>query len=361
MKEMRTNRGDDNLEKYGSYIAPNEKMNEKFYKTVMDEVDAIKENAFLPLEIYNSLNKKVLYDEIFAVFEQDQSLDFIKDIMNKKTEEITLDKNNIICATWADAFAYMLTKNGYEAVVDKAVNHSQVFFKAENHIFRADATGKLIGYGEENQMSDLTRSKLGIIPQGFLIYEENSKGNMEERNFFQSDFYKNNNILYQEREIKDYTLAILEELKQEEDFYSYEIPKDYENVFSQLALISEMLNKSTLDTVGGITYLKHLMKVLIPDREQKKITLDHIKIHNEETDTLDIDDLSYGIILTYSPEKVEEPRYCYFHPSVSGYNFLYTKRSGLAPISEDEAYHLQERNDDIELKVGENDYKRGGK
>ena len=110
MKEMRTNRGDDNLEKYGSYIAPNEKMNEKFYKTVMDEVDTIKESAFLPLEIYNSLNKKVLYDEIFAVFEQDQSLDFIKDIMNKKTEEITLDKNNIICTTWADAFAYILTK-----------------------------------------------------------------------------------------------------------------------------------------------------------------------------------------------------------------------------------------------------------
>lgn len=361
MQELRTNRADDQLDKYGNTIDQSVRMNEAFYESVMNDVDLTKEKAFVALDIYNSLNKKVAYNEIFAIFEQDQSFDFIEDIYNKKVEAITREDNEVTCVSWANAYAYMLTKNGIEAVVDKEVSHSQVFFKANDHIFRADATGKIIGYGEENQMSDLTRSKLGIIPQGFLIYEESKQGHMEERGFFQSSFYKSSNVVLEESQIKDYTLSVLEKLKQEPDFYSYEIPEDYHNVFSQFAVMSEMLSISELDTIGGITYLKHLMKVLIPDSSQKKITLDHIKIQNEEDDVLDVDALSYGVILTYMPEEVEEPRCCFFHPSVSGYNFLYTKESPLLPISEEEAYQLQDKSDEIELKVGDREYKRGGK
>ena len=104
----------------------------------------------------------------------------------------------------------------------------------------------------------------------------------------------------------------MEKLKQDADFYSYEVPEDYHNVFSQIALISEMLATSNLDIVGGITYLKHLMKVLIPEEERKKITLDHIKMQNEEV--LNVDNLKYGLLLTYIPQEVEIPRCCDFHP-----------------------------------------------
>ncbi len=361
MRELRTNRADDDLEKYGSYISKDVKMNEEFYHTVMNDVDSTRNGAFLAFEIYNSLNQKVAYNEIFAVFEQDPSLDFIKDIYNKKIENITIAENEVICTTWADAFVYLLTQNGFDAVVNKEVNHNQVFFKADNHIFRADATGKMIGNGEENQMTDLTRSKLGIVPQGFLIYEEDDLGHMEEKNFFDSIFYKDNMNMQDEERIEDYTMTILNELKQDEEFYYYEIPEDFVNTFSQIAFISEMLDISHLDTVGGITYLKHLMKVLIPEDERRKITLDHIKMQNGEDEILNVDEISYGLILTYTPEKVEEPKCCFFHPSVSGYNFLYSKESSLLPISEEEAYSLQEINDNIELNVAENHYKRGGK
>jgi len=359
MKELRTHRVDDDLEKYGRYIDENLDMDQKFYESVMDEVDLHKSDAFLALDIYRSFNQKVSYDELFALFEQDQSLDFIRDIYQKSVEDITEEENSVICTTWATAFAYFLNKNGIDAVVNQEVNHAQVFFKADQHIFRADATGKLIGYGEKNQMSDLTRCKLGILPQGFLIYEENEQGLMEEKNFFDSSFYKSS--AYQENKIDDYTMNILEELKQDENFYSYEIPEDFSNTFSQIAMISAMLSMGKLDTVGGITYLKHLMKVLIPEDERKKITLDHIKLIDEEVEVLDVHDINYGVILTYTPEEVEEPKCCFFHPSVSGYNFLYSKHSSLLPISEEEAYHLQERNDDIELEVEEHHYKRGGK
>lgn len=137
------------------------------------------------------------------------------------------------------------------------------------------------------------------------------------------------------------------------------MPEDYHNVFSQIALISEMLATSNLDIVGGITYLKHLMKVLIPEEERKKITLDHIKMQNEEV--LNVDNLKYGLLLTYIPQEVETPRCCDFHPSVSGYNFLYTETKGLNPISENDAYELQERHDAIDMKIIDHDYKRGGK
>lgn len=361
MKELRTYKIDDNLEKYGSIINKDSKMNEQFYNTVMSDVDSTKEGAFLAYDIYNSFNKKVRYDEVFSVFEQDTSLDFINDIYTKKAEEITEENNAVTCVNWAESFAYMLMKNGFDAVIDKEVKHHQVYFKASNHIFRADATGKILGTDEKNQMSDLTRAKLGVASQGFLIYEENKKGVIEEKKFLQSEFYKNNTKGEQSQGIEEYTMRILQELKQDEAFYSFDIPEEYHNTFSSIALISEMLENSKLDTIGGITYLKHLMKVLIKEEDQKKITLDHIKIQNEETEILNVDEINYGVILTYTPEEVENPRYCFFHPSVSGYNFLYTGQNNLSPISEEEAYHLQEQSDDIELKVEEHDYKRGGK
>lgn len=358
MRELRTNRADDDIKKYGEHIPKNIKMNEEFYNMVMNDVDMTKKGAFLAAEIYNSLNKKVFYDEVFCLFDQDTSLDFIEDIYNKSIEEINKDKNAIICHNYSEAFAYLLEQNGFEAVIDKGVTHSQVYFKADHHILRADATGKILGLDEKNQMADLTRAKLDILPQGFLIYEENDQGLIEEKNFYHSNFYKNNTSI-KGQNINEYTQSIMEKLKQDADFYSYEVPEDYHNVFSQIALISEMLATSNLDIVGGITYLKHLMKVLIPEEERKKITLDHIKMQNEEV--LNVDNLKYGLLLTYLPQEVETPRCCDFHPSVSGYNFLYTETKGLNPISENDAYELQERHDAIDMKIIDHDYKRGGK
>lgn len=362
MKELRTNRADDDIKKYGAPISKDVKMDETLYEAVMNDVDMSKKGAFLAAEIYNSLNKRVSYDEVFGIFEQDTSLDFIKDIYNKKAEEITIDKNTVICHNWSDSFAYSLQKNGFnEVVVNKAVTHSQVYFKADNHMFRADATGKILGLDEQNQMSDLTRAKLGIMPQGFLIYEENSQGLMEEKNFFKSDFYKNHSSFKEEMSIHDYTQNIMKKLKEDDAFYSYEVPEDYHNVFSQIAFMSEMLTESNLDIIGGITYLKHLMNVLIPEEERKKITLDHIKMQNGEEEILNVDEIKYGLILTYAPEEVENPRCCFFHPSVSGYNFLYREGQGLNPITEEEAYSLQEKHDDIDMKIMDHDYKRSGK
>lgn len=361
MKELRTNRVDDDIKKYGDFISKDVKMDEEFYKAVMNDMDMNKKGAFLAAEIYESLNKKVSYDEVFGIFDQDTSLDFIEDIYNKKAEKITLDENTVICHNWSDSFAYLLNKNGFEAVIDKGVNHSQVYFKADNHMFRTDATGKILGLDEKNQMSDLTRAKLGIMPQGFLIYEENSQGVMEEKNFFKSNFYKNSPSFKEGKSIDDYTQSIMKKLKEDDAFYSYEMPEDYHDVFSQIALISEMLSESNLDIIGGITYLKHLMKVLIPEEERKKITLDHIKMQDGEEKLLNVDELKYGLILTYAKEEVENPRCCFFHPSVSGYNFLYREGQGLNPITEDEAYSLQEKHDDIDMKIIEHDYKRSRK
>lgn len=361
MSELRTNLVDDDLEKYGSFLSDDVKVNQEFYDFVMRDVDLTKEDSFLAFDIYQSLNQKVSYDEVFAIFQQDTSLDFIQDIYTKDVEEITEKENSVICTTWANAFAYFLKQAGFLAVVDHGVSHSQVFFKDSYHIFRADATGKMLGMDEKNQMSDLTRAKLGILPQGFLIYEKNKQGLIEEKNFLTSDFYHNHTTMTGPVGMEENTMRILKELKQSEDFYSYPVPEDYQNVFSQIALMSEMISLSQLDIVGGITYLKHLIQVLVPEEEKKKITLDHIKIQPAEEEVLNVDQIKYGLILTYTPEEVENPRCYFFHPSVSGYNFLYTEETGLNPISEDYAFHLQEVHDEIDMKVGDHEYRRGGK
>lgn len=356
MKELRTYKASDNLEKYGKYLPSDIKMNEGFYQYVMSDVDKQKTGIYLSVDIYQSLNEKVSYNEIFVAFGQDTSLKFIKDIYNQNIQDITIDKNAIVCTSWSLLFAYMLQQNGYDVVIGKNTTHHYVYFKADDYILRADATEKLEDKKDGSRLSDITRCKLGICPEGLLIYEKNIDGRIDENgvNLFESNIYNSNYYHEEKPHLENYTETIMKQLKDDTDFYTYPVPSEYKNVFSQFSVMSELISMNDLDVISSINYLNHLTKILIPEEERSKITKDYLKI-------MDNDELSFGLLLTYSPQKIENPRYCYFHPSVSGYNFLYTKKDGFVPISEEEAYNLQEKNDEVEMNITDDGYKRGGK
>lgn len=336
MQELRTYQGNDNLEKYGNKVPKTEVIDQKFYNYVMQDVNDDATGINLSLQIYNSLNKKVSYDEIFFAFGNDYNFQ-----KNKSCESITKDNNIVICDIWANLFALFLENNDISAVVNKEAEHSKVYFCVDGHIICADATQSINSPQENMAFTDITRCKLGLIPNNFLIYEEDEKGIIVERNLLESQLIKKSNINIEQSTFSIYISKLINLLKNNKTYKKYNnLSKD--NILETFEKIKRLLSNSKLDTLSNITYINNLIKVLLTIEDQQKIQKDYIKIQQEGEVVL-------GLLLNYCPYEVEFPRYCDFHPSVNGINFLFTNKKGLYEISEDEAYNLQEKNDEIEL------------
>lgn len=355
MREMRTYLPDDDLSKYGVKLDSDLKMNEEFYASIMSDVNSNSTGIELAYELYKSFNKKVSYNEIFKAFEQDLSIGFVNDIYNRGIEKITLEDSAIICTNWALAYAYLLEKNGFNVVINKNVMHNYVYFVSDGHLIKADATNNCVDPRDGSNFSDLTRCKLDILPCGFMIYEKNNKGDMEERKVFDSVFFKENDLLIDNDSLSDYTTSIIEKLNENSD-YSQKFSLDQNDVISNFSMISELVNEAQLDTIGSITYIHNLIRMFFSLEDQKKMKRDYLKMVDDDGS------YSLGFLTNYCSKKVELPKCYLFHPAVDGYNFLYTKKHGLQFIEEDMALDLQIKNDEIELSIDADDnYQRGGK
>lgn len=336
MQEQRTYRGNDNLEKYGNKVPDTEVIDQNFYNYVMSDVDEYATGIDLSLQIYDSLNKKVSYDEIFFAFGNDYNFQ-----KNKSSKSVTEDSNVVICDIWANLFALFLENNDISATVNKEAEHSKVYFCVDGHIICADATQSVNSPQENITFTDITRCKLGLIPNNFLIYEEDEKGNIVERNLFESQFIKKSNINLEQATFSIYISTLINLLKNNKTYKKYNnLSKD--NILETFEKIKRLLSNSELDTLSNIAYINNLIKVFLTIEDQQKIKKDYIKVQQEK-------ELVLGLLLNYCPHEVDNPRYCDFHPSVSGINFLFTNKFGLCEISEDAAYNLQAKNDEIEL------------
>ncbi len=349
MKEKRTYQADDDLLKYGFKVPNTEEINPEFYNYVMDEVDENAKGIDLALQIYDSLNKKVSYDEQFMAFRKDY--DFLQ---NKNIKDITSNNSSVICDTWALLYASILEKNGIPAVVNKAVAHSKVYFSADGYIVSADATENQKDPEDESELSDITRCKMGMNPYNFFLYEKDETGQIKECRIDESTYIKENNIKLKRTNFSSYITKLINLLNENSTYkkYNNSIKPDILDIINEIKF---QLEQSNLDTISNMLYLNNLLKMLVPKDDLDKLTKDYIKIKQDN-------EIKYGVILNYCPYEVEFPR-CYdFHPPVDGINFLYTSKTGLCKISEDKAYRLQEENDDIELNP--DDYimnQRGGK
>ncbi len=349
MQELRTYQQDDDLSKYGTKVNEKESINPEFYNYVMDDVDESLTGIALAYEIYTSLNKKVSYDEYFLAFKTD--FDFLK---NKKVNNITEEDSSIICTIWASLFALFLESKNFPAVINKGGMHSRVFFKADGYIVYADATENSKDLTNGFEFSDITRSKLGIVPNNFLIYEKDEDNQIIAKKITDAKISKDLLVKIEKPTFSHQITKLLEILNTNSTYKKYkrENQPSINSLFSEIKIL---LKDSELDTISNIMYLNNLIKIFLSSEDQARITNDYIKVKKDEN-------IYLGLLINYCPPETKQIRYCDFHPCINGINFLYTKKDGLCEVSEDEAYNLQALNDDIELNA--DNYKissRGGK
>lgn len=345
MDKTKTYLAGDDIEKYGK-IPENINVNEELYNSIIKEVKQVPNKMALAIELYKALNKRVIYDELYSAFKDD--LKFVK---NKSIEDVTLENNEIICTIWAELYATILRKNNIDAVVS-GTTHKYVIFCADNHFIKADATENIRNEQDSSRLTDLVRAKLDIRPYHLHIYEKGENGQINYVQYYESNYYKTHQKELDTRHFLNYTTKILKLLKENKTYKEYrKNPQTLEEVISK---ISTLLNQEKLGPVEEMMYINNLLWLYLSEEEYQKITKDYIKILKD-------DDIIYGLLINYSKEEIKNPR-CYdFHPPINGKNYLYTKETKIIPITEDEAYNLQVKNDEIELNEDEYFHKFGGK
>lgn len=337
MQEYRTYQQDDDLTKYCTKVNEKEIINPEFYNYVMDDVDESLTGVALAYAIYSSLNRKVSYDENFIAFGSEY--DFL---INKNINSVTINNSSVICDIWAPLFAICLEKRGFSAVVNKEATHSKVYFKAEGFIICADATENKKDLIDGFDFSDITRCKLGLVPNNFLVYEKDKNNQMVAKKITDTNWYKDSGVELSEPIFSKQITKLLELLNQNPTYKKYKSKNS--SLESDFDEINHLLKESELDTISSIMYLNNLIKILLSKDDQARITKDYIKVQKDEN-------ISLGLLINYCPPETKQIRYCDFHPCVNGINFLYTNADGICEISEDEAYNLQAVNDDIELNI----------
>lgn len=329
----------DDLSLYGKYLPKEMVPNKKFQKEIEKEVCFDTDPLSLALFYYFALNKRLVYDEVFEAFKQDLSIDIVKDIYNKDIHEVSSGNNRVICTTWTALFVYFLNKNGIEAVISGSGVHQYVIFKANGYLYRVDATTNLFDQENKTNMSDLTRVKLGLKPCGFQVIKKNEQSGISFQNIFDSDISLDNRIISSFRRNLYYQL---EDVLENVSLQKLDIPTEFEEIQGKFSFIHTLLLQSGLDVIGGMTYLNSLIRVILSQEEQKRLSYDYLKEFDGKS-------IHYIQLINYSfEEKIHKFDYN-FHFDTNGLNLVY-RGGGLEVLSKRKARKLQEENDKIDIE-----------
>ena len=273
-----------NVRKTSEKIDTNIKLNEKFENLVMQDISPKLTGIDLAFAIYNQLNKRVKYNPAFFALDQDLDLEFLKSIYEENIEKINEKDNKVVCSTWAKLYAYFLEKNGIETYISKRGRHKYVQAFVGDKRIQADATNPSNSLEDPSKLTDLVRSKLGLRPAGFNVYDMNNNRQEigKEIDIVKNDYTKidystvENTEEYKELmnlldDGKDYTKTILE-LDDEED--------SMKNIMTKITFINETMKQTKLDNIENLGYLIHVFGNVLTKEERKRVILNYSLCEN---------------------------------------------------------------------------------
>lgn len=247
---------------------PRISLNPEFESAIYQGVTS-RDPAAFALELYNELNKRVKYNPAFFALDQDLNDQFARDIYYKRFDATTKEENSIICKQWAELYAHMLQKCGYEAYVCGKGKHKSVRAFFGTTMIEADATNQTTSPEDPSRLTDLTRSKLGVRPAGFKAFdlygEKPVTKNLQTISLDYSidDFARNEGAVEQVTELMNH---IHDERNLSSLIMGLNTPNDRRgSIMKKLGFISDMLKGSKLDNMDSVGYLNHLFhNVLTP-------------------------------------------------------------------------------------------------
>ena len=282
--QMRRNIGficeKENTKKVAYRMNPQFPINEDFENAVFSAVKPTNDPVEYAFNLYNELNKLVKYNpEFFARDQKIQYDEFAKAIYSQRIDEVTLQKNGLVCKQWAELYAYFLEKSGIEAYVVGQGLHKSVKAYTGATIIEADATNQTMSVDDPSRLTDLTRCKLGVRPAGFKAHEFDINEmvgkdlNTITLNYDIGSFssFKDNELL------TDIINHIPSNVDLTSTIMGLNDPKSIQgSIMKKNAFISGMLKKANLDNMDSIGYLNHLFHNTLTSIERRFESLENI-------------------------------------------------------------------------------------
>lgn len=179
-----------------------------------------------------------------------------------------LEHNLVICHGWAKIYSSILDALDIKNyIINDEGEHSYVIIFVDDFVIRADGCYAI--------MSDITRSKEGLILEGFIC------NNPKEKDRFELRQSKVINTIKYNKGIK--TIDILKMLKEELD----NLPKDKNHLEEAIRVIKLIMNGTSASKRGfydGTSYIDFLIDLFFSEEEKTLVAYNDSYIENLETE-----------------------------------------------------------------------------
>lgn len=266
ISKSKTIYGDEFRELQREKVDRNKTIDSNLHNLVISKIpQGITNKEELAFCIYNALNECVVYDSTYYALNRNRGDNNIRKLFQKDISDITVDRNNVICSKWAELYSYFLQLYGIKSTVvaeimkvqgiphDKNFTrrypaaHKYVEIYVDDQIIKADATNITTSQFDMTRLSDLTRTKLNLMPAGF-----------ESKNYKElSEKYHKRTISEKISEIK----SLISE-KEQETGHREENVDEISDIERKIGIMSDEIKSSKLDNMANAQYIKVLEHAL---------------------------------------------------------------------------------------------------
>lgn len=336
---------DKPLEIFGTTFVSDIKPGKKFIKRVEKDLPLDANDISIALKLYNNLNEVVEYSEEFIAFGQNLSFDFLKRIYDMPIDMINMANIEVTCNSWAKLYAYFLTKHNIPCVISKTGIHRSVYFKSDGFLFNADGTSINNEEQDKYNIDDLTRSRLGLRPNGLRALvindDEVKKVNVYDLGLSLDKVTKVDYVNFEDR-----TNTIINNLINCKNFEVLNLEGIEDKVVNNFSLINSLLLEEDLNSVSSIAYINNLIKVLFSKEEQKHFVYIYIKEKDKNGN------YKYEEVINYGKLRKHKLDYLFGMPDdLDGYNFIF-RNGSIEEITKRKARNYIEKSQNMDLNIG---------
>ena len=262
------------IENHKKDLENNAELNKDLNDAIRSSIEEIQDKEKIAFKLYYELNLIFAYNNKYLMTDEEE---VAKSIYNQSPREVDLEKSEIICTTWAKIYASLLNQNGIDAIVNKEGIHYNVVFKIGSVIYTADAIE--VNFSEKNQsyMNDMTRMKLGILPNALINYYYVQFVDGEPYEDYVSKIYSEMGIVLDEKsfgksEFKKFQAIYDSQGSNSKEIFEIEESNAPTSIINKLSMIHTLIKNSDLTNIELIQYINNLIDIIFDEEEQKLIS-----------------------------------------------------------------------------------------
>ncbi|MDE5630037.1 MAG: hypothetical protein K2I70_00405, partial [Bacilli bacterium] len=250
-------------------------INSEMEKEIFNSIDMNQDSFNISYQVYRELNKRCKYSSDHVALRAIGNKELAMDIYNKDISNIDKNDNDVTCNSWANMYAYLLVKLGFNARVCGKY-HKYVEFDCDGTLMRADATEVNTKSRDGFSLKDITRCHLGLQVENFICLEEDKE--------------LDDIIDYAYHDSKDVNAEGIAELKRMEQFYKDEyfgtVAKTQTS--EKILMIKKKCLESGLHDAELSKYIDLLMRISFSYQELRDMDVNYIAVKDDTKYSLSV-------------------------------------------------------------------------